>query len=573
MILLPLMILARLVPKLVNDGPSTIWMFAAFGPFLISLLIMLWWLLVSRATWKERVFGFLALVISFVAVAMTIDKSMVGPPLIVMTVPLGIAGFAITLILLKRLLSPKRTGIAVLVALICFGSSELVQNQGVWGDFAFELDWRWNQTDEEKFLAGRSESQSPSSIQDAARAQAAFAAPEWPGFRGPNRDGVQRGMAFSKSLQASAPKELWRIQVGPAWSSFAVAGDYLLTQEQRGDEETVVCYDANTGKEVWVHSVPSRFFEGLGGLGPRATPTIAGGNVYSMGAEGWLMKLDALSGKELWKVDLRKIAHMQPPMWGFSSSPLVVDSTVAVHSGGKGDKGILAFDTETGELRWSVAASEQSYGSLQMVDLAGVPLMALLTDQGAQFMEPTTGKVAFEYAWKHDGYRALQPQVIDGNHVLIPTGLGTGTRLIEVTKKEGDFVAEELWTTKSLKPDFNDIVIHKGYIYGFDDSIFTCIDLKDGSRMWKGGRYGKGQVLLLADSDLLLVLGEYGELALLSADPSERKELWKIEAIEGKTWNHPWWFAIACSFATLVKPCVISCHLSNRRKRQKKRMT
>ncbi len=403
----------------------------------------------------------------------------------------------------------------------------------------FEFDWRWNETDEEKFLAGRSESQTANSIQDTGRAQAAFAAPEWPGFRGPNRDGVQRGTVFSKSLQAGAPKELWRIQVGPAWSSFAVAGDYLLTQEQRGEEECVVCYDSNTGREVWAQSVPSRFFEGLGGLGPRATPTIASGNVYALGAEGWLMKLDALSGKELWKGDLRKIADMQPPMWGFSSSPLVVDSTVAVHCGGKGDKGILAFDTETGELRWSLAASEQSYGSLQTVDLAGVPLMAILTDQGAQFIEAGTGKLAFEYEWKHDGYRALQPQVIDGNRVLIPTGLGTGTRLIEVTKEESNFVAKELWTTKSLKPDFNDIVVHKGYIYGFDDSIFTCIDLKDGSRMWKGGRYGKGQVLLLADSDLLLVLGEYGELALLSADPSQRKELWKIDAIEGKTWNHP----------------------------------
>ncbi len=120
MILLPLMILARVMPKLVNDGPSTIWMFAAFGPFLISLLIVLWWLLVSRANWKERVFGALALVVSFAAVAMTIDKSMVGPPLIVMTVPIGIAAFAVTLILLSRLLSPKRTVIAVLVALIGF---------------------------------------------------------------------------------------------------------------------------------------------------------------------------------------------------------------------------------------------------------------------------------------------------------------------------------------------------------------------------------------------------------------------------------------------------------------------
>ena len=111
--------------------------------------------------------------------------------------------------------------------------------------------------------------------------------------------------------------------------------------------------------------------------------------------------------------------------------------------------------------------------------------------------------------------------------------------MIEIDKEGDSLTAKELWTSMSLKPDFNDVVVHKGFIYGFDDSIFTCIDLTDGSRKWKGGRYGKGQVLLLADSDLLLVLGEHGELVLLSADPTARKELWKIEALEGKTWNHP----------------------------------
>ena len=538
-ILVPLMVLARFVPGMIEDAPSSIWLVAAFGPFLLGLLVVLWWVLLSRASSKERLLGVVALVVSFVLAASIVDKTMVGPPLIVMAAPLGIAGFAVTLILLRKVLSPKRTLYAALVALLCFGFSGLLQNRGIWGDFAFDLDWRWNETAEERFFASRNASASKSSIMDLDQAKASFEAPEWPGFRGPNRDGVQRGVAFSSELQTHAPEELWRIQVGPAWSSFAVAGNYLVTQEQRGDEEFVVCYDAGTGGEVWAHSVPSRFFEGLGGLGPRATPTIAAGHVYSLGAEGWLMKLDALTGKELWKVDLRRAADMSPPMWGFSSSPLIVDSTVAVHCGGKSDKGILAFDTESGALRWSVAASELSYGSLQMVELCGTKLMTILTDKGAQFIAPQTGKLAFDYAWQHDGYRALQPQVFDGNRVLIPTGLGTGTRLIEVAKESDNFVAKEIWTSRNLKPDFNDVVIHQGFIYGFDDSIFTCIDLADGSRKWKGGRYGKGQVLLLSESDLLLVLSEHGELALLKADPSERKELWKIEAVEGKTWNHP----------------------------------
>jgi outer membrane protein assembly factor BamB len=226
-------------------------------------------------------------------------------------------------------------------------------------------------------------------------------------------------------------------------------------------------------------------------------------------------------------------------MWGFSSSPLVTDGVVAIHAGGKDDKGILAFDTATGDLRWSAAASEQSYGSLQVVTLQEQRLLGLLTDQGAQFLDPTSGKTMFTYEWKHGGYRALQPQILDGNKVLIATGMGSGTRLVEVAREEQTFSAKELWTSRDLKPDFNDVVPHEGFLYGFDNTIFACIDLKDGSLKWKDGRYGKGQVLLLADSDLLLVVSEKGNVVLLKADPAGHQVVGKLNALEGKTWNHP----------------------------------
>jgi hypothetical protein len=173
------------------------------------------------------------------------------------------------------------------------------------------------------------------------------------------------------------------------------------------------------------------------------------------------------------------------------------------------------------------------------VDIFGRKLLAFLSDQGAQLLEPATGAVALEYTWKHAGYRALQPQVLNGNKLLIPTGMGSGTRFVQLVEKEGALSGTEVWTSRNLKPDFNDLVVHDGYIYGFDNSIFTCIDLSDGSRKWKGGRYGKGQVLLLADSGLLLVLSEQGEVALLAASSDGYQELAKFAALDGKTWNHP----------------------------------
>lgn len=540
LLLLPCMVVARFVPGMVQDGPGWIWMVAAFGPFLLSLLILLWWLTISRAGWLERVLGLVGIVVALIVAGGLLHPTMQGPPMIVMTVPMGIACFTVGLLATSQWLTIRRTGLAVMLALLGFGFSALLKNGGVWGNFAFDLSWRWKASSEEQFLAARSGEVNTSAINisDIERAREAFSAPEWSGFRGSQRDGVQRGVVFSADWTTTPPEELWRIPVGPAWSSFAVAGPYLVTQEQRGDSEAVVCYDANTGAEVWAQSIESRFFEALGGLGPRATPTIAAGSIYAMGAEGWLWKLDAVDGAILWQVDVRQVANRQPPMWGYSCSPLIYEDKVIVHSAGAGDKGIVAFDTTSGELRWSVASSEQSYGSLQVTELLGSKQLAILTDAGVQLLNPADGSTLLEYSWKHSGYRALQPQVVGNDQLLIPTGMGRGTRLIEVSQEDGSWQGKEIWTSRDMKPDFNDLVVHNGHMYGFDNAIFACVDLQDGKRKWKGGRYGKGQLLLLADSGLLLILGEQGQLALVKATPESHQELAQLPAFKAKTWNH-----------------------------------
>jgi hypothetical protein len=550
LMLLPGMVLARFIPGLVPDGPSMIWMSSAFGPLLIGLLIMVWWLLASRARWYERLLGVAGVALAVGAEQLVAHPSMRGPLLLVMTIPMTIAGFAIGLILWGRQLSDRRTWWALLLAVLGASVSAMVKTDGAWGNFAFGFAWRWKATAEERMLSQRDEREAAgdvpanqgTSVSESQRPvldASGLLQPEWPGFRGPQRDGAQRGTVFVDDWGVNPPRELWRIPVGPAWSSFAVAGDYLVTQEQRGENEAVVCYDATTGKQVWEASQPSRFFEALGGLGPRATPTIAQGAVYALGAEGGLMKLDAATGTQLWKVDLRKEAGIDPPMWGFSSSPWVGDNLVVLHAGGGGDKGVLAFRTADGSLAWSAAAGKQSYASVQSVTVGGRPLLALLSNEGAHFWEPTTGASVLRYEWPHGGYRALQPQVLDGDRLLIPTGMGTGTRLVQIVSEGGSLRGEEIWTSRDMKPDFNDLVIHDGHAYGFDNSIFACIDLKDGKRKWKGGRYEKGQALLLADSGLIIVTSERGELVLLRANPERHEELAKLTPLQGKTWNHP----------------------------------
>jgi outer membrane protein assembly factor BamB len=367
----------------------------------------------------------------------------------------------------------------------------------------------------------------------------ALANAEWPGFRGADRAARSKSLPISTNWAIRSPRQLWKIPVGPAWSSFAIAGHLLFTQEQRGPRETAVCYDAETGREIWNQSIEARFDDPLGGPGPRATPTLAGDGLFLMGATGTFMRLNAVTGDVVWKQDLKALAGREVPMWGFSASPLVVVSVVIVYAGGPGDKGLFAFDTASGTVRWSAAAGNDSYSSPQLNAIAGEELVLMLSNDGLLFLDPATGRERLNYEWKFKGYRALQPQVIGGDTVLLPTSMNAGTRAIRITGTNGPLAAKELWTSKNLKPDFTDFVTHQGFAYGNDAGIFTCVDLKTGERKWKGGRYGKGQVLLLENSGLLLVAGEQGQVVLLRADPAQHIELDSFKALEGKTWNHP----------------------------------
>jgi outer membrane protein assembly factor BamB len=513
-----------------------VWMVGAFVPALLSILILLWWLFFSRAWWLERVVGCLGVMAAITVSVMWMDKTMLGPPIVVLTLPSTLAVFALTLATLSRMLSFRRTLVAIATSFLMAGFSTLLQNDGATGDFGFGFDWRWKPTPEQIFLSSRDSDSNPTA---ASRPTAeSFANPEWPGFRGLNRDGIFHGSKIESDWNLSPPKEIWRVALGPAWSSFAVADPFLVTQEQRGEMEAIVCYDANTGREVWSHEIQSRFFDALGGLGPRATPTLANNSVFALGAEGLLIRLAPTDGTAIWKVDLRELTQQPPPMWGFSCSPLVVDDLVIVHAAGPGNHGIIAFDSETGTVRWSVAADKDSYSSLHRTDFFGQVQVVFVGSHGVTFLDPSNGSTLLEHEFKISGYRAVQPAVVDTNRLLF-TSESAGSRLIQLSMTDGKLEAEVIWTSRGIKPDFNDLVVHDGFIYGFDGAIFVCVDLQDGSRRWRKGRYGKGQALLLADSGLLLVISEQGKLIVLEANPEEHREIASIEALNGKTWNHP----------------------------------
>jgi hypothetical protein len=201
----------------------------------------------------------------------------------------------------------------------------------------------------------------------------------------------------------------------------------------------------------------------------------------------------------------------------------------------------VAYDVGTGNPRWVRQTGGGGYSSPHLATIDGVTQILLLSSAGATSIAPADGSVLWRHQWEQS-VAIIQPAVISDGQILISLGDmmgGVGMRRLAVTQGSGGWTAEERWTSRGLKPYFNDFVVHKGHAFGFDGTILSCINLEDGERRWKGGRYGAGQMVLLSDQDLLLVLSEEGELALVSATPDKHTELARFKTIEGKTWNHP----------------------------------
>ena len=499
-----------------------------------GLAVVVWWAFFSRAPRSERWGAVVLMVVALVATRPLLHESMamagMGVLFFVYAIPVLSLAFVVWAVTCRRLPDGPRRAAMVATILLACGVWTLVRTGGITNDADTDFAWRWSETPEERLLAhAGDESMVLLSVPAATDTGA-----DWPGFRGPDREGIIRGVRIETDWSASPPVELWRRPVGPGWSSFAVRGNLLYTQEQRGDDEVVACYHVTTGEPVWRHRDATRFWEANAGAGPRATPTLSDGRVYTFGATGILNVLDARDGAVVWSRNAASDTDTEVPYWGFASSPLVVDDIVIVAVEGA----LAAYDLATGDPRWFGPDGGDGYSSPHLVTIDGVEQILLMSIAGATSVAPTDGTLLWEHAWPGNS-RIVQPALTADGDILISRGVTSGIRRIAVARGPGGWTVEERWTSNRLKPYFSDFTVHEGHAYGFDGSILASIDVDDGTRMWKGGRYGSGQLVLLADQDLLLVLSEQGELALVEAAPDQFTELARFAAIEGKTWNHP----------------------------------
>jgi outer membrane protein assembly factor BamB len=507
--------------------------YGMLGGVVCALAILVWWAFFSRAPHIER-WGIIALIIVVILVTRFIlHKSIAGAGMGMMFPVYGLISAGIALVIgaaVSRHLSTgtRRAVLSASILLAC-GAWTLARTGGITGDAKADLAWRWSQTPEERLLAQTGDA--PATLTSAPAAETGG---DWPGFRGPERDGVVRGVRIATDWKASPPVELWRRPVGPGWSSFAVRGERLYTQEQRGEYEVVTCYNATNGEPVWIHRDAARFYESNAGAGPRATPTLNGGRVYTFGATGILNALDALDGSVVWSRNAASDTGAKIPGWGFASSPLVFGDLVVVATAGT----LAAYDVATGEPRWVGPQGGGGYSSPHRMTIDGVTQIVLMSGPGAVSVAPEDGKLLWQHPLSSNA-RIVQPAVTADGDLLVSDGEGSYMYRIAVARRDDGWTVEERWMSEGLKPYFSDFVVHKGHAYGFDNGAIACIDLKDGTRKWDGGSYGSGQLVLLPEQDVLLVVSEQGELALVGATPDRFTEHARLPAIKGKTWNHP----------------------------------
>jgi outer membrane protein assembly factor BamB len=362
--------------------------------------------------------------------------------------------------------------------------------------------------------------------------------PGFPQFLGPTRDGVLRGPALDPDWPAHPPQVLWRQPIGPAWSGFAIVGTRAVTQEQDGADELVTCYDLLSGRRLWQHGDEAHFNTTIAGEGPRCTPTVVGNRVFTLGATGILNCLDLADGQRLWTRQITADAGSSPPEWGLAGSPLHHDGTVIVSAGGREGRSLLAYRAETGEVAWAGGSRPVNYSSPTLVTLAGRAQVLMFNSKQISAHDPVDGAVLWEYPWGHGQPHVAPPVPVGASRVVFSSGYGVGAELLEIAPRaDGSLAATRVWKSIRLKSKFANFFARDGFLYGLDDGVLACVALADGVLRWKEGRYGHGQMLWVGD--LLLLTAEKGELVLLRPTPEAPGELHRFKVFAGKTWNPP----------------------------------
>jgi outer membrane protein assembly factor BamB len=366
---------------------------------------------------------------------------------------------------------------------------------------------------------------------------------DWPQWRGPHRDGVVHAPHLLTHWPKKGPPLVWEVAAGDGYSAISVAGGRAYTLIGQGSGEVVICWNSADGKEQWRFAYQGTK-EGET-PGPRATPTVDGDRVYTLGGAGHLHCLDAATGQVRWKHDLRDEFKAQGRPWGQSFSPLVEGRLLLTSPGGSGTA-VMAFDKNTGEVVWQAGDDPPGYSSPVLFTAGDVRQVVSFTGDSVIGVQLEGGKVLWRHPWEtQHSVNAATPLTVHArqgdrqlDYVFISSGYNRGCALLKIAKtKAGDFTAQPVFENNLLCSHFASPVRRGEFVFGFNEAALTCLDLHTGEVRWKKSGFQKGS-LLRAD-DYLLVLGEYGKLALMKASPDEPDIVATARPLSDRCWTMP----------------------------------
>ncbi|MCK4783379.1 MAG: PQQ-like beta-propeller repeat protein [Desulfobacteraceae bacterium] len=367
-------------------------------------------------------------------------------------------------------------------------------------------------------------------------------ADDWPGWRGPNHDGVAEGMKLPNQLPESL-QPVWKVEVGEGHSAPVVAGNKVVVFVRQGENEVVLCLNAEDGQEMWRYSYPAPYTPRADarphGKGSKSTPTIAADKVYAFGVTGILSCVELKTGELLWQKRFSDRFEKTYPLYGAANSPLIEGELCILGIGGHNDGALAAFNKDTGELVWQVTGDGPSYASPITVDLSGQRQVVALMQSRLVGVAAKTGQLLWQvpFTTAHD-MNIITPVFHEG--MIVYSGYRKGTTAVRLVKAGDRFTPEPVWNRERFSMYMSSPVIHGDYLYGLSQerSAIGCLGWKDGELKWfSPGGVGQYASIVRA-GDRLLVLTTKGRLMLVAADPLQYKELGRTHVTDKPVWAH-----------------------------------
>lgn len=363
---------------------------------------------------------------------------------------------------------------------------------------------------------------------------------DWPQWRGPNRDGVSTETGLLKQWPAGGPTVAWTATgLGKGYGSAAVHGDRVYLQGTIGSSSAVFALRRADGKQVWVRALGKTLDQDKGG-GPRGTPTVDGDVLFALSEAGDLACLRLADGSVVWTRNILADFAGSNPEWLISESPLVDGPHVIVTPGGRG-AGLVALDKKTGKTVWSARdlSDQAGYSSVVAADVQGVRTYVTLTSQAAVGVRASDGAVMWRYTKAANRTANITTPLVFDNKVFVTTAYNTGAALLQMRAEGGSVKADEVYFTRDMMNHHGGVVLVNGHIYGFSNSILTCMEAATGAVKWKDRSVGKGS-LTYADGRLY-VFGESNTVGLVDAVPTGYVERGRFSVADQgwPSWAHP----------------------------------